>query len=87
MEQEETHTGHNMPNPLLTSLATTIQGVMSQDELKKHQWVKFEKFVSEKAREFRTERLKRTMTDTSEWAASSSSEPRRILKVKKKQKN
>ena len=85
MDNQQPQGGQNAPNPLLASLASTIQGVMSQDELDRHQWLRFENFISEKAREMRTERLKRSAVKTTDMSVSSSSLPRKILKVKRRQ--
>lgn len=71
------------PNDLLCSLASKIQGVMDQKELGTHQWLKIEQFVSEKARELRTERLKRNLPTTAD-VVQSSAVPRKILKVKQR---
>lgn len=83
MSDARTPSAQQAPNDLLCSLANTIQGVMNQDELGAHQWLKIENFVSEKAREMRTERLKRSQPQTSD-VVQSSVVPRKILKIKRR---
>lgn len=71
------------PNALLWSLADTIQGVMNKSELDRHEWLKIENFVSNKARELRTERLKRHyQAETADVVQAAA--PRKILKIKKR---
>ena len=71
------------PNALLYSLAGTIQGVMNKSELDRHEWLKIENFVSAKARELRTERLKRGMPESADVVQAAAA-PRKILKIKRR---
>jgi len=70
------------PNALLQSLSNTIQTVMHEKELHAHQWLKLEQFISGKAREMRTEKLKRSQPQASGIVeVTSTPRKRKILKV------
>lgn len=73
------------PNALLCSLAGTIQGVMNKSELDRHEWLKIENFVSAKARELRTERLKRHYQPETTDVVQAAAVPRKILKIKRRE--
>lgn len=65
--------------------AAAIQSIMFGGAFDSAAWRQVESFASEKAREMRTERLKRGSRDVSaHGAVPSHQQPRKILKIKRK---
>lgn len=65
--------------------ADAIQSIMFGGAFDGAAWRQVESFASEKAREMRTERLKRGSRDAQSSATPTHPQPRKILKVKRRQ--
>lgn len=57
---------------------------MDKSELDRHEWLKIENFVSGKARELRTQRLKRNYQPETTDVVQTAAAPRKILKIKQR---